>query len=171
MRARIQTLEDALQKMQTRFLSEPHPLLDKDLLLIKTSIEFYRVPEPQLVVHTCSPEDQLEILESDSEGCSNSPTEGQIDESSSISTRRSRPPAAPLHEMEQAIDSLHLLEVPHDLMQLSQSFPTAWSINNQIRDRIRALLPPRPEAESLCKQAHLNALSQCASGSVVLCCV
>jgi hypothetical protein len=158
MRFRIQALEDALRTMQSRFSSEPHPLLIEDLLLIKTSTEFYRVPEPQLVVHTSPPSfDHPEMAEDGSETRSVSTIEGPEDSSNS---RECPGDGAPPNNVKQATGSLPPLEVPKDLMQLSQLFPAAHPVNGLVRDRIRGLLPPRPEAESLCKQAHLNALSQ-----------
>ena len=164
MRFRIQALEDALRTMQSRISSEPHPLLDEDLLLIKTSTEFYRVPEPQLVVHTSAPpSDHPEMAEDGSETCSVTPIEGREDSSNS---RECPGDGAPPNNVEQAMGSLPSLEVPKDLMRLSQLFPAAHPVHGLVRNRIRGLLPPRPEAESLFKQAHLNALSQCVSSVI-----
>ena len=167
MRFRIQALEDALKTMQSRFSSEPHPLLDEDLLLIKTSTEFYRVPEPQLVVHTPPPlSDHPEMAGDSSETCGVPPTDDPEDSSNSRECPGPPGDGASPCDVIQATSSFHPLEVPDDLMKLSQSFPIACPTNGLVRDRIRGLLPPRPEAESLCKHAHLNALSQYVSSVI-----
>jgi hypothetical protein len=52
-------------------------------------------------------------------------------------------------------------EVPPDILQLSATFPFPWQMDLKIRARIRDALPPRPEAQFICEEAHRNALWQC----------
>ncbi|KAJ4481960.1 hypothetical protein J3R30DRAFT_3286103 [Lentinula aciculospora] len=51
-------------------------------------------------------------------------------------------------------------EVPQEVLQLSATFPFPWAVDLKIRERIRDALPPRPEAQLVCKEAQGNALWQ-----------
>lgn len=127
---RIRQLEDALGKCA----SDPHPLLQKDFLQIKNSLELYspqHTPSRSPHFDTVSPPPTGSIRRSEED---NSSTENMIlDEPGRLSP---------------------------EIEKLSQTFPYPWLPNNPMRDRIYEMLPPREDAEYLCTQARLNVLWQ-----------
>lgn len=50
--------------------------------------------------------------------------------------------------------------VPPDILQLSSTFPVPWQMDMNVRQRIRDLLPARPDCQLICEQARQNALWQ-----------
>lgn len=58
-------------------------------------------------------------------------------------------------------------EVPQEVLRLSITFPFPWAVDLKIRQRIRDALPPRAEAQSVCKEAQGNALWQSVSLSML----
>ncbi|KAL0581180.1 hypothetical protein V5O48_000870 [Marasmius crinis-equi] len=137
---RVRQLEDGIQTLQATRSSEPHPLLAPDLLQIKTSQEFYGVPQPF--------SSQMDIPLS------------QRDESLRASVGALSLNNISMIEQGEGRPSGDAPEVPPDIMQLSSTFPFPWAVDLRIRARIRDALPERNEAARVCEQARKNALWQ-----------
>jgi hypothetical protein len=148
---RVRDLEEALEAVQKKVSSHPHPLLKPDLLRIKTSEDLYG-PNQGPHVHAASAPQPSALTQPMSQppyrliGAS-SPTaaETTLPQKGSSSSRQSSagPP-----------------EVPKDVLQLSATFPFPWAVDLRIRQSIRAALPPQEEALAVCDQAQNNALWQ-----------
>ncbi|KAF9071212.1 hypothetical protein BDP27DRAFT_1419250 [Rhodocollybia butyracea] len=135
---RVRYLEDVVKGF-----NEHHPSLSPELLRIKTIQEFYGVSSNASSSST-------EWSQRDSENLhqavttlslTNENTNHYMDENGNEHTKG--PP-----------------DVPPDVVQLSATFPFPWAVDLKIRKRIRDSLPPRQEAEKVCKEAQGNALWQ-----------
>ncbi|KAG0700446.1 fungal-specific transcription factor domain-containing protein [Suillus ampliporus] len=148
---RIRQLEDALETVQAKCSSDPHPLLHQDSLRIKNSLELYS---------------------SHATGGRHARTDGTIKENhadsfqlpvASSSTRDADKVQDSRSEGRYSSAEAPTSDVPGlspEIEKLSQTFPYPWLPNNPMRQRIYEMLPSREEAEYLCTQARLNALWQ-----------
>lgn len=145
MAERIRQLEDGLGTIQSQHSTEPHPLLQPELLTIKRSPELFGVERNgQSGPHS----DSGRSHEDDHHGSSSSSPRdiglefdtGELVSTSAMSTS---------------------LGLPYDIAKLSRSCPVPKSVHTdldpQLRQRIRDMLPPRHEGQRLCEQAQLNA--------------
>ncbi|KAF5382336.1 hypothetical protein D9757_008469 [Collybiopsis confluens] len=150
---RVRVLEEALRE---ECISRQHPLLAPELLQIKTIQEFYGISSSSSAsasVFTAQSESShhrdgdslhqaVTSLSLDSvTGQNENPNNVYIDENGCYRTRG--PP-----------------EVPPDVLQLSATFPFPWPADLKLRKSIRDALPPREEAQLVCKAALDNALWQ-----------
>lgn len=146
---RIRQLEDALETVQAKCSSDPHPLLHQDSLRIKNSLELYSS-------HTTSGRHtQMDgiIKENQTSNLHLPVASSSTRDASQDNRSEERYPSA------EAFTS----DVPGlspEIEKLSQTFPYPWLPNNPMRQRIYEMLPSREEAEYLCTQARLNALWQ-----------
>ncbi|KAK1226259.1 hypothetical protein PQX77_010732 [Marasmius sp. AFHP31] len=141
---RVRQLEDGLQTLQATQSSQPHPLLAPGLLQIKTSQEFYGVPQPFSASMDMTSLQRDENLRS---------SVGALSLGNVAVAEQS-------HQVRATGSSDGGPEVPPDIMQLSSTFPFPWAVDLRIRKRIRDALPERSEAARVCEQAHNNALWQ-----------
>ncbi|KAG1765919.1 hypothetical protein EDD22DRAFT_879336 [Suillus occidentalis] len=144
---RIRQLEDALETVQAKCSSDPHPLLHQDSLRIKNSLELYSSHA------TSGRHTQMDgiIKENQTSNlhlpvASSSTRDASQDNRSEVSFSRSFYFRCP--------------RTVSRIEKLSQTFPYPWLPNNPMRQRIYEMLPSREEAEYLCTQARLNALWQ-----------
>lgn len=148
---RIRQLEDALETVQAKCSSDPHPLLHQDSLRIKNSLELYS---------------------SHATGGRHTQMDGTIKENhssnsqlpvASSSTRDADKVQDSRSEERYSSAEAFTSDVPRlspEIEKLSQTFPYPWLPNNPMRQRIHEMLPSREEADYLCTQARLNALWQ-----------
>ncbi|KAG1880645.1 fungal-specific transcription factor domain-containing protein [Suillus tomentosus] len=148
---RIRQLEDALETVQAKCSSDPHPLLHQDSLRIKNSLELYS---------------------SHATGGRHTQMDGTIKENhssnsqlpvASSSTRDADKVQDSRSEERYSSAEAFTSDVPGlspEIEKLSQTFPYPWLPNNPMRQRIHEMLPSREEADYLCTQARLNALWQ-----------
>ncbi|KAJ3844566.1 hypothetical protein EV361DRAFT_194264 [Lentinula raphanica] len=133
---RVRLLENALRD----HAGSEHPLLTPDLLQMKTIQEFYGTtstsqPEP--------PPRDGETLHQAVNTLSLNNDGSSLYMDTNDEQRSHGPP-----------------EVPQEVLQLSATFPFPWAVDLKIRERIRDALPPRAEAQLVCKEAQGNALWQ-----------
>ncbi|KAG1743311.1 fungal-specific transcription factor domain-containing protein [Suillus paluster] len=148
---RIRQLEDALETVQAKCSSDPHPLLHQDSLRIKNSLELYSS-------HATSGR------HAQTEGTSkeNHASNFQLSVASSSTRDADKVRDSRSEERYSSAEAL-ISDVPGlspEIEKLSQTFPYPWLPNNPMRQRIYEMLPSRQEAEYLCTQARLNALWQ-----------
>ena len=174
MSERIRLLEDALQNSHARNSPTEHPLLRRDLLLIKKSPELFGIDQQQLAVHSEStpdgqPRHDDRVAEDMRAGSTPSSREGDEVRVPDIFQSVVSP-----HDLRQQYamsmagpignEQYRMVPIPDELARLSRSFPSPWSISYELdlkhRQRIRELLPPRVEAQHLCEQARRNAFWQ-----------
>ncbi|KAG2060619.1 hypothetical protein BDR06DRAFT_986789 [Suillus hirtellus] len=148
---RIRQLEDALETVQAKCSSDPHPLLHQESLRIKNSLELYS---------------------SHATGGRYTQMDGTIKENhlsnsklpvASSSTRDADKVQDSRSEERYSSAEAFTSDVPGlspEIEKLSQTFPYPWLPNNPMRQRIHEMLPSREEADYLCTQARLNALWQ-----------
>jgi hypothetical protein len=127
---RVRQLEDGLHDLQNTVSSETHPLLTPELLQIRKISQEFYAMPP--------------------------PAQTPI--------ALTQPYRYPPPEKEDALSGSQAEspppEVPQDLIQLSTNFPYPWTIDANIRKRIRDALPSREETISICNAARINALWQ-----------
>ncbi|KAG1749298.1 hypothetical protein EDB19DRAFT_1681874 [Suillus lakei] len=148
---RIRQLEDALETVQAKSSSDPHPLLHQDSLRIKNSLELYSSHA------TSGRHTQIDGIIKD-----NHASNLQLPVASS-STRGADKVQDSRSEERYSSAEAFTSDVPGlspEIEKLSQTFPYPWLPNNPMRQRIYEMLPSREEAEYLCTQARLNALWQ-----------
>lgn len=148
---RIRQLEDALETVQAKCSSDPHPLLHQDSLRIKNSLELYSS-------HATSGRH----TQMDGTIKENHASNLQLPVASS-STRDADKVQDSRSEERYSSAEAFTSDVPGlspEIEKLSQTFPYPWLPNNPMRQRIHGMLPSREEAEYLCTQARLNALWQ-----------
>ncbi|KAG2145884.1 fungal-specific transcription factor domain-containing protein [Suillus clintonianus] len=148
---RIRQLEDALETVQAKCTSDPHPLLHQDSLRIKNSLELYSSHA------TSGRHPQMDGIIKE-----NHASNLQLPVASS-STRDVDKVRDSLSEERYSSAEALTSDVPGlspEIEKLSQTFPYPWLPNNPMRQRIYEMLPSREEAEYLCTQARLNALWQ-----------
>lgn len=151
MSERIRQLEDALENVQAKCSSDPHPLLHQDSLRIKNSLELYSS-------HATGGRHTLmdgTIKENHASNLQLSVASSSTQDADKIHDSRSEE----RYSSAEAFTS----DVPRlspEIEKLSQTFPYPWLPNNPMRQRIHEMLPSREEAEYLCAQARLNALWQ-----------
>lgn len=138
---RVRQLEKALGEACEEYVGKPHPLLDPDLLKIKTSQELYGSASP----FSASAREE------------NPPKSvGGLWLSSQPTYAESSRPSASMEYVAQTPPSDGAI----DILQLSAIFPFPWAIDINMRKRIRRALPPRMEAQRLCEEARNNAFWQ-----------
>ncbi|KAG1776189.1 hypothetical protein EV702DRAFT_1110986 [Suillus placidus] len=148
---RIRQLEDALETVQAKCSSDPHPLLHQDSLRIKNSLELYSS-------HATSGRHTLmdgTIKENQASNLQLPVASSSTRDADKVQDSRSEE----RHSSAEALTS----DVPGlspEIEKLSQTFPYPWLPNNPMRQRIYEMLPSREEAEYLCTQARSNALWQ-----------
>jgi hypothetical protein len=162
MRDRINTLEDALQALQSNFSRDAHPLLHEDLLHIKNSKPEF--PSHALARLESSPSlSDRKVSEPEEDGPLDSaendnPAQTACDEVSDEGCSSLPPVSSPLlqHPISSHLGPDQNLELSQGLLLLSLSFPVPWSgdAQTQTRRQVRDLLPPRPEAEFLYEQVN-----------------
>ncbi|KAG2033698.1 fungal-specific transcription factor domain-containing protein [Suillus americanus] len=148
---RIRQLEDALETVQAKCSSDPHPLLHQDSLRIKNSLELYSS-------HATSGRH----TQMDGTIKENHASNLQLPVASS-STRDADKVQDSRSEERYSSAEAFTSDVPGlspEIEKLSQTFPYPWLPNNPMRQRIHGMLPSREEAEYLCTQARSNALWQ-----------
>ncbi|TCD70534.1 hypothetical protein EIP91_002880 [Steccherinum ochraceum] len=143
MSERIRQLEEALRNVQSQLSPNEHPLLAQELLLIKKSPELFGV------------EQQLNATSADIQ-CVRDDAAAIIGRSGSASSSREPEPSPPNRGDEE--------HFPEDFAQFSRSFPSPWSMSQELnptmRQRIRDMLPPLSDAQYLCEQARIHAFWQ-----------
>ncbi|KAJ4491601.1 hypothetical protein C8J55DRAFT_450236 [Lentinula edodes] len=130
---RVRQLENALRD----HTSPEHPLLAPDLLQMKTIQEFYGTTSAS----------QAELFPRDGENLHQAVNTLSLNSSDNANIYMNQLTQGPP-------------EVPQEVLQLSSTFPFPWAVDLKIRQRIRDALPPRAEAQSVCKEAQGNALWQ-----------
>jgi len=151
---RVRQLEDALELLQSRTSSEPHPLLAPELLKIKTSQELYGSTIPRDTLSTPLASNLLAIARD--EHLRESVRTLSLS-SQPLYAESSRPNTA---EFLSGVDRGSRPDIAPDILQLSTTFPSPWAIDINMRKRIRDALPPRAEAQRICEEAKTNALWQ-----------
>ncbi|THH30715.1 hypothetical protein EUX98_g3450, partial [Antrodiella citrinella] len=145
MSERIRQLEEALRSLQSQLSPSEHPLLAQELLLIKKSPELFGV-EQQLAAasaeaHAAAKDDCMAFI-----GHAGSSSSTPQAEQTTLGPRGDE-------------DAF-----PDDFVHFSRSFPSPWSISQELnpgmRQRIRDMLPPPSEAQYLCRQARIHAFWQ-----------
>ncbi|KAH8104572.1 fungal-specific transcription factor domain-containing protein [Cristinia sonorae] len=144
MSERIRQLEEALHSLQSQLSPNEHPLLSQELLLIKKSPELFGV------------EQQLASSSADNHAGGRDCAVAMTGRAESVSSTREADPSASNRGDED--------QFPEDFVQHSRSFPSPWSISQELnpsmRQRIRDMLPPLLEAQYLCEQARKYAFWQ-----------
>ncbi|KAH7870935.1 uncharacterized protein C8R40DRAFT_1055685 [Lentinula edodes] len=130
---RVRQLENALRD----HTSPEHPLLAPDLLQMKTIQEFYGTTSAS----------QAELFPRDGENLHQAVNTLSLNSSDNANIYMNQLTQGPP-------------EVPQEVLQLSITFPFPWAVDLKIRQRIRDALPPRAEAQLVCKEAQGNALWQ-----------
>ncbi|KAJ3892799.1 hypothetical protein GG344DRAFT_44607 [Lentinula edodes] len=134
---RVRQLENALRD----HTSPEHPLLAPDLLQMKTIQEFYGTTSAS----------QAELFPRDGENLHQAVNTLSLNSSDHANIYMNEHRA----QLTQGPP-----EVPQEVLQLSITFPFPWAVDLKIRQRIRDALPPRAEAQLVCKEAQGNALWQ-----------
>ncbi|KAH9950592.1 hypothetical protein B0H21DRAFT_866625 [Amylocystis lapponica] len=141
MSERIRQLEEGLQALQAQHSAETHPLLRQELLHIKRSPELFGMDRNGTSAANTSDNHRREEDDHPSVGSSSLP-EGMDDTPSFI-------------------HSAQYPGIPTEIARLSRAFPVPASLTSELdphlRQRIRDMLPPQPEASRICEQARLNA--------------
>ncbi|KAG1879162.1 fungal-specific transcription factor domain-containing protein [Suillus subluteus] len=148
---RIRQLEDALETVQAKCSSDPHPLLHQDSLRIKNSLELYSSHA------TSGRHTQLDgtIKENHASNLQLPVASSSIRDADKVQDSRSEERYSSAEAFTSDVSGLS-----PEIEKLSQTFPYPWLPNNPMRQRIHEMLPSREEAEYLCTQARLNALWQ-----------
>ncbi|KAF9523896.1 hypothetical protein CPB83DRAFT_862092 [Crepidotus variabilis] len=143
---RVRQLEDALAHSS----DVPHPLLNANLLKIKTYQDLYGTSNPPAIVNlpmqsqTPPREDQLR---------------SSLNALSSLSLN-AQPPYADISRPQEFPRESSPPEIGSDILQLSATFPFPWAVDVSIRRRIRDALPQKEDATRICHEARSNALWQ-----------
>ncbi|KAG1797771.1 uncharacterized protein HD556DRAFT_1355214 [Suillus plorans] len=148
---RIRQLEDALENVQAKCSSDPHPLLHQDSLRIKNSLELYSSHA------TSGRHTQMDgtIKENHSSNSQLPVASSSTRDADKVQDSRSEERYSPAEAFTSDVPGLS-----PEIEKLSQTFPYPWLPNNPMRQRIHEMLPSREEADYLCTQARLNALWQ-----------
>ncbi|OCH83843.1 hypothetical protein OBBRIDRAFT_892109 [Obba rivulosa] len=152
---RIRQLEDALALLQSSVGREPHPLLARDLLAIKSGLELHSAAMRRAEADAQDPESDDEDPQ-----CTNAfGTLAVRDDGAATFYGRSAGSESLLlgeepHAMPLIIDrpSVAGMSLPPSLLRLTTSFPSAPSDihASDMRDLIEEFLPPWPRAMELC---------------------
>ncbi|KAJ3862360.1 hypothetical protein EV359DRAFT_45366, partial [Lentinula novae-zelandiae] len=134
---RVRQLENALRD----HTSPEHPLLAPDFLQMKTIQEFYGTTSAS----------QAELFPRDGENLHQAVNTLSLNSSDNANIYMKE-------HGEQLTQGPP--EVPQEVLRLSITFPFPWAVDLKIRQRIRDALPPRAEAQLVCKEAQGNALWQ-----------
>ncbi|KAF8182618.1 hypothetical protein BJ912DRAFT_823971, partial [Pholiota molesta] len=149
---RIRSLEDALQSLHSEHVSdpeEPHPLMQPELLGIKSTMGLYSGTQGH-------PDSPPKSSNSNGNGHHMNVDSAKVERGSSEDTLA----ALDHHHASRSTTA----QMAAEIVRLSHNFPLSDTIspegNPRLRAYIRSQLPPRAEADYLWEQARQNALWQ-----------